>query len=276
MIPFVYFGSSHFSVFILNELKKLGLTPTNIVSLPDAPQGRKLIMTPTPVTLWARENKIPTYNPETLNAAAITHIKEMGGDLFLVASYGKILPKELIDLPKNKTINIHPSLLPKYRGPSPLQSMIIADDKHTGTSIMVIDEKMDHGPLLAQIPVEITEWPTLMELKQKMAEVSAKALAEVLPQWIAGTHEAKPQNHPEATYTKKITKEDGLIDLSGDPYLNFRKFQAYNGWPSVYFFTERNGKKIRVKITAARFENGTLIIDKVIPEGKGEIPYRDL
>lgn len=276
MIPFVYFGSSQFSVFILDELEKLGFLPTLIVSTPDKPQGRKLVMTPTPVTLWARTRKIPTFTPESLNSAAINHIKDIGADIFIVASYGKILPKELINLPKYKTINVHPSLLPKYRGPSPLQSMILADDKETGTSIMVIDEKMDHGPLLGQATLTIYDWPPLLELKRQMAILSVQVLAEVLPQWIAGTLTPKEQDHSKATYTKKITKEDGRIDLKEDPYYNFRKIQAYSGWPSAFFFTERHNKKIRVKITSARFEKDKLIIDKVIPEGKGEIPFRDL
>lgn len=260
MPNFVFFGSSHFSVFFLDALKNRGVLPALIVSTPDKPQGRKLILAPTPVSVWAKENNIPLITPASLKI----EIPELNGfDLFIVASYGKIIPQMVLDIPKHGVLNIHPSLLPKYRGPSPIQSAMIADDKNTGVSIMKLDAEMDHGPILAQEKVEIKEWLPLLEMKKIMAEKGAQLLIE--------NYKKTPveQDHSQATYTKKITKEDGLIDFKQDSYLNFRKILAYTGWPSAYYFVNNT----RVKITKARFENGAIIIEKIIPEGKSEMDF---
>ncbi len=287
---FTFFGSSRFSVIVLDELEKLGFIPACIVTTPDKPQGRKLILTPNVVKTWAISKGIKVFDPAKIDLPFIEQLKgeyfsqlnqQKNGnclDVFIVASYGKILPTELIDLPPRKTLNIHPSLLPKYRGASPLQSAMIDDQKNTGVTIIRIDEKMDHGPIVAQKNVTIIEWPTYEEFEMLMAREGANLIASILPDWVAGKIIEKEQDHSSATYTKKITKEDGLIDLQTekvDPYLNFRKIQAYHEWPQAYFFIEHAGKKIRVKITTASFKNGELIIEKVIPEGAKEMSYKD-
>jgi len=258
MNNFAFFGSSHFSVFFLDALKNLGIVPKLIVSTPDKPQGRKLILTPTPVSLWAKENNIPLITPPSLKV----EIPELSDfDLFVVASYGKIIPQAILDLPKDGVLNIHPSLLPKYRGPSPIQSAILDDDKQTGVSIMKLDAEMDHGPILAQEKIDIKEWQPLFDMKKVMAEKGAELLLK--------HHKDIPseQDHAKATYTKKTIKEDGLIDLKDDAYTNYRKYCAYTPWPSVFYFKDN----MRIKITKARFENGAFIIEKIIPEGKSEM-----
>lgn len=260
MNKFVFFGSSQFSVYLLDSLKEKGWIPSLIVSTPDKPQGRKLVLTPTPVSMWAKENNIPLITPPSLKV----EIPELNGfDLFIVASYGKIIPQAILDMPKDGVLNIHPSILPKYRGPSPIQSAILDDDKNTGVTIMKLDALMDHGPIVTQEKIAIKEWLPLFEMKKIMAEKGADLLVH--------NFKSTPveQDHTKATYTKKTNKEDGLINFSDDPYFNFRKIQAYTPWPSAYYFV--NGK--RVKITKARFENGALIIEKIIPEGKGEIDF---
>jgi methionyl-tRNA formyltransferase len=260
MTNFVFFGSSHFSVFLLDSLKEKGWIPALIVSTPDKPQGRKLVLTPTPVSIWAKENNIPLITPASLKV----EIPELHGfDLFVVASYGKIIPQTILDIPKDGVLNIHPSLLPKYRGPSPIQSAMLDDDKQTGVSIMKLDALMDHGPIIAQEKIEIKEWLPLLDMKKIMAEKGAALLVEQYK------NTPKEQDHDKATYTKKITKEDGLITFSDDPYVNYRKFLTFSGWPSAYYFV--NG--VRVKITKARFENGAFIIEKIVPEGKSEIDF---
>ncbi len=262
MPKFAFFGSSMFSVFLLNSLKEKGWLPALIVSTPDKPQGRKLVLTPTPVSLWANENNIPLITPPNLKV----EIPELNGfDLFIVASYGKIIPQAILDMPKDGVLNVHPSMLPKYRGPSPIQSAMLDDDKETGVSIMKLDALMDHGPIIAQEKIEITEWLPLLDMKKILAEKGAELLVH--------NYKNTPveQNHDLATYTKKITKEDGLIDFTADPYLNYRKILAFSGWPSVYYFVDG----IRVKITKARFENGTLVIEKIVPEGKSEMDFNE-
>ena len=277
-IPFTFFGSSHMSIIVLDELKSAGYIPACIITTPDKPQGRKLILTPNVVKTWAQQNGITVYDPAKLDVAFIENLKLNieHCNVFIVASYGKIIPQAVLDIPVRKTLNIHPSLLPLYRGASPLQSAMLDDVKHTGVSIMRIDEVMDHGPLIAQKEITVQEWPTYEIFEADMAREGARILADILPGWINGTIEEKEQDHSRATYTKKFTKSDALIDLSSsDQYLTFRKIQAFHERPQAYFMIAHNGTDIRVKVTQASFKNNTLIIEKVIPEGGKEMSYAD-
>lgn len=272
-----FFGSSEFSVFCLEELKKLGLLPVLIVTTPDQPTGRGLKLTPNVVKIWAEANNIACLAPEKLDSNFSSQLQIEQLNLFLVASYGKIIPKRIIDLPKHGTLNIHPSLLPKYRGPSPLQTQILEDKKKVGVTIMLIDEKIDHGPIVTQEKMEIANWPVKFENLEKLtAELGVKLLASILEAWIEGTTKGEEQNHEQATFTKKIEKADGLIDIvSGDPYQNFLKIQAYSTWPQTYFFFENDNKKIRVIIKDAEFKDSQLVLKRVLPEGKKEMSYED-
>ncbi len=274
-IRFAFFGSSHFSVIVLDELERAGFLPACVITTPDKPQGRKLIITPNPVKTWALEKKIPVYDPAKLDDELISNLKQESCDLFVVASYGKIIPAAIIDIPPHKTLNIHPSLLPIYRGASPLQSAILNDTTITGVTIMRIDEKMDHGPILAQKTIIVDTWPTYEVFETMMATEGAGLLASIMPDWVHGKIAEIEQDHTKATYTKKISKEDALIDLSADPYLNFRKIQAYHEWPQAFFFITHHDKQLRIKITSASFKDGVLTIEKVIPEGSKEISYKD-
>jgi len=281
---FTFFGSSRFSVIVLDELERAGILPAIVVTTPDKPQGRKMTLTPTPVKTWALARKIPVLDPTKLDEAFIAKLKDCSTDLFIVASYGKIIPQAVLDIPPQKTLNIHPSLLPRYRGASPLQSTMLDDTKETGVTIMQIDAAMDHGPIIAQEKVRIgeaglAEWPTYEDFEESMAKKGAQLLARVMPDWVAGKISPVEQDHTAATFTKKTKKEDGLIELAtADQYLAFRKIQAYHEWPQAYFFIEHNGKNIRVKITRASWQADApakLIIEKVIPEGSKEMSYED-
>ncbi|MDE2233573.1 MAG: methionyl-tRNA formyltransferase [Patescibacteria group bacterium] len=289
-IKFAFFGSSRFSVIVLDELEMAGFVPECVVTVPDKPTGRKMKITPTEVKKWAQKRNIKIYAPERLsiakdgsrpngkaaqNAAGefSEELAKENCEVFIVASYGKIIPSNIIKIPPRRTLNVHPSLLPKYRGASPLQSVIIADDKNTGVTVIEIDEQMDHGPIVAQEKISINEWLPYEEFEEKMARAGGVLLSRILPDWIAGNIAAVEQDHFAATYTKKIAKEDGLIDLNGDPYLNFRKIQAYHEWPQTYFFAEKGDRKIRVKVARASFKDGKLFIEAVVPEGRKEMPY---
>ncbi|OGG47002.1 methionyl-tRNA formyltransferase [Candidatus Kaiserbacteria bacterium RIFCSPHIGHO2_01_FULL_49_13] len=275
-IPFVFFGTPHFAVFVLEELDAAGFKPSLIVTAPDKPQGRKLVITPPPVKRWAIERNISILQPEKLDSSFLYKLRTTDYGLFTVAAYGKILPKALLDIPKHGVLNVHPSLLPRLRGASPVRSAILEDERATGVSIMLMDEKMDHGPIVAQATIELepSEWPPKARIfEELMAREGGKLLAEVMPEWIAGNITPEPQDDSKATFCKKITKEDGLIDLSGDPYKNFLKIRGYDGWPGAYFFAERSNKKIRVKINDAEFSNGRLTLKRVTPEGKKEMGY---
>jgi methionyl-tRNA formyltransferase len=272
-INWVFFGSSEFSVYVLDELKIHDVLPDLIVTTPDKPKGRKLVLTPTPVKIWAGQNNIEVIEN-------MSELKDKSYDLFLVASYGKIIPKEIFEIPKHKTLNIHPSLLPKYRGTSPIQSQILNDEKEVGVSIMQIDEGMDTGPLVIQRQFQISNFkfpmPNRKELEKTLAIEGARLFAHILSEWIMGAIDPIMQNEKEATYCNKIKKEDGelqidLNDLSKNARTNLLKIKAFEDWPTAYFFLDDK----RIIITDAEIKDDKLVILKVKPEGKKEMPFAD-
>lgn len=276
-IDFVFFGTADIAVWVLDELSERGLSPALIVTEPDKPAGRKQELTPPPVKRWALEHEIDVLQPEKLNASKeMQLLLNSEWDLFVVAAYGQLIPRELLEHPKHKTLNMHPSLLPKFRGASPIRSAILEDERKTGVSIMLLDEKLDHGPIIAQASVELEErdWPPKGRVfDELMARAGGELLSETITPWIAGEITPEAQDHERATYSGKFDKAMGEIDLSGDPYQNYLKICAFDGWPGTFFFTEKDGARIRVKITDAEYENETLTILRVIPEGKKEMDY---
>ncbi len=278
-INFAFFGTPEFSTIILDELKKCELMPNLIITPTDKPKGRKGIITPPPAKVWALSNNIPLFQADKFNKEVTEKVKKMSPDgnweLFIVAAYGYILPKDLIFHPKFKTLNVHPSLLPKLRGASPIQNAILTEEK-TGISIIRMDEEMDHGPVVYQEEFSYPNWPPdYPTLERLLAKRSGEILCEVILKWIKGDIEEIAQNEKEVTYSKIIKKEDALIDLKDKPEVNLRKIQAYKKWPKPHFFINKNGKSIRVIITEAKLKNGELEIKKVIPEGKKEVLYND-
>ena len=267
-VHFAFFGTSHIAVFVLNALKDAGFIPGLIITPPDKPQGRGLLPEPVEAAKWAREHGV------LLAHNTAQEFKKEKWDVCIIVDYGKILPREVLDIPRRGFLNVHPSLLPRLRGPSPIKSAILNDEKTTGVSIMLVDEKTDHGPLIAQKRITIPNWPPhLAELEEILMKEGGKLLAQILPQWTAGEIDAHEQNHDVATYTEKFNKEAGLLDLEGDARANLLKIRSYEGWPGTYAFFERESKKIRVNIIDAHLEGGKLMIDRVKPEGKREMDY---
>ncbi len=273
-----FFGTSEYSVMTLEKLNTAGYDIVFIVTMPDRPSGRKMLLTPPPAKIWANANKIPVYQPEKLKDEELFKtLKNHNADVFVVIAYGKIIPNEILNIPKTKSLNIHASLLPKLRGSCPIETAILNDEKTTGITIMRMDNEMDHGPILVQKEVTFEPWPpTADTLGKELVNVGADLLISILPDWIDGKLKEIEQDHTQATYTKMIEKNDGLIDLKNDDYKNYLKIQAYEGWPSAFFFIEKNGIKTRIKITKASFKDNKLIIEKIIPEGKSEINYYEL
>ena len=277
-----FFGTPQYAVTTLEKLKESGFEISFVLTMPDKPVGRKMIITPPPAKIWAQENNIKIYQPEKLrDDTLIKDLSNHNCDVFVVIAYGKIIPDQILNIPKAKSLNIHASLLPKLRGSCPIETAILNDEKNTGVSIIRMDSEMDHGPILAQKEVIVEPWPPIAEkLGDEIVKAGADLLISILPDWVQNIGNGKikeiPQKHDEATFTKKIEKEDGLIDFKDNPYKNFLKIQAYHGWPSAFFFREKENKKIRIKITKASYKDGNLIIEKVIPEGKTEISYKNL
>jgi methionyl-tRNA formyltransferase len=275
-MKYVFFGTDNFSTIILDELEQAGYLPTLVVSAPDRKLGRGLKLTPPPVKLWATKRNIDILQPEKLDSDSSGQLQATDYDVCIVASYGHIIPQTVLDIPVHGTLNVHPSLLPKYRGASPIESQILADDKNVGVTIMLMDVQMDHGPIVAQTTVDLEQFPLpAPELEQTLAHTGGKLLSTTIPSWLAGTITPQEQEHGAATFTKKIAKADGLIDLTADPYQNWLKFNAFQNWPRSYFFVKKNGIDERVIITAAQFVNGEFLPTHVIPEGKKEMSYTD-
>ena len=278
---FVFFGTPDIAVTALDALFSEGFIPSQIVTAPDSPQGRGLVLTPSPVKVWAQVHNVPVLQPEKLSDAGIElSLESFAPEFFIVVAYGKIIPKRILDIPHKGTLNLHPSLLPRHRGPSPIESQILHEQNPSGVgvSIMLLDEKMDHGPVLAQQTLAdiTTPWPiTARALRELLAHIGAQLLTKTLSDYLVGTILPIPQHDDQATYCKMISKEDGRIDLTGDPYTNYLKILAYNIWPRAYFFTEKNGKQIRVVVTEAHFKDGVLVLEKVIPEGRKEMSYKE-
>ncbi len=278
---FVFFGTPDIAVVALQTLHDAGFIPALIITAPDARVGRGLVLTPSPAAQWAEQHAIPTLKPTKLSDLAVADtLRAQQLELGIVVAYGKIIPKTLLDMLPRGTLNMHPSLLPRHRGPSPIESQILTETSahDVGVSIMLLDEQMDHGPVLAQEVVadEIPTWPmSAIDLRALVARRGAQVLTRTLPAYIDGTITPTPQDDTQATYCTLIAKEDAHIDLQDDALTNYRKICAYAVWPRAFFFAEKNGKRVRVVITHAHLDDNTLIIERVIPEGKKEMSYSD-
>ena len=283
-LNFAFFGTSEFAVKILDRLIENGYTPGLIITAPDKPKDRKMILTPPPVKVFAQKHNLKIIQPERLAVKPPSGgLTAKSFDLFVVAAYGKIIPKSILDIPKFGILNVHPSLLPKFRGPSPIQSFILSGEEKTGVTIMLMDEQVDHGSILSisKIKSKISNLPAgkaglnSEQLEEKLAELGGQMLVDTIPKWINGEIKAKEQDHGQATFTKKITKEDGLVDLEKDnPEIICRKFLAFQPWPGIYYFAKKNNQKFRIIITDMEMsESGQLKIKKVKPESKNEMEY---
>ena len=251
----VFFGTSEFGAIILEKLVQAGMAPVLVVTTPDKPAGRKQEFTSPPVKLIAEKFKLPIFQPANLVNSAIAELTRQKIDMFIVAAYGKILPKGILNIPQYGALNVHPSLLPKYRGPSPIQTAILNDEDETGVTIMLMDEKMDHGPIVANSKFEIRNSKfTYPELHSKLAEIGADLLVKMIPDWIEGKIKPVPQDEGKATYTRILKKEDGKIDWNQPATEIERQVRALTPWPGT--FTLFKGKTL--KILKASVLPGTL------------------
>ncbi len=270
----IFIGTPKFGAIILEELIKANLAPILVITAPDKPAGRKQTITPPPVKLMAQKYNIEVEQPEKIRNIDISKYRNLQPDMVVVAAYGKIISKEILDIPKFGCLNVHPSLLPKYRGASPIQTAILNGDSKTGVTIMLMDEKMDHGPILAQreYPIPNDQYPIIHD---ELANLGAELLIEVIPKYINKEIKAKEQDHTKATFTKIIKKEDGLIDWKKRPEEIERQIRAYTPWPSTFTFVKKDAKQIRVKVLEVEIKDNKLVIKRVQPEGKNAMNYQE-
>ncbi len=237
----VFFGTSEFAIPALEALKKAGMAPAIVVTSPDRPAGRGMELKASPVKEFIKNDWLTILQPEKIDDDLTKKILEIRPEVGVVAAYGKILPKSLIDVFPKGILNIHPSLLPKYRGSSPLEYTILAGEEfNTGVTVISIDEQMDHGPIVAQrrLPAPLLgkkgSGVVYSQLHNALAKLGAELLVEILPRWIEGNIEAEPQDHDKATYTKLIKKEDGEADWNLQAEQIERMTRAYEKWPGTY------------------------------------------
>lgn len=245
-----------------------------VITSPDKPVGRKKEITPSPIKVTAQKNNLSVLQPKKISEIG-GEISKLKPDLIITASYGQIIPKNILDTPKFGCVNIHPSLLPKYRGPSPIQTAILNGDKNTGITIMLMDDKMDTGPIIAQKKVIIKDNENYQDLEKRLSLESASFLLEILPQYIRGEIKPEKQNDAEASYTKILSRQDGQIDLRKNAQEIERMLRAFYPWPGVWTYI----KKRRIKIlkakavqkpgeTTIKTNKGYLSLEIVQPEGK--------
>ncbi|MCD6500736.1 methionyl-tRNA formyltransferase [bacterium] len=285
----IFMGTPEFGAIILEKLAETPFKPILVVTSPDKPVGRKQILTPPPVKVIAQKYGIPVEQPDEIENCKLK-IENLKPDLGIVAAYGKILPKDILNIPKFGFLNVHPSLLPKYRGPSPIRSVILENEEETGVTIILMDEKMDHGPILKQKGLKLRGEETFEKLTKDLAELGSTLLINTIPFWLKGVIEPRPQDEREATYTKIFTREDGEINWQKSAEQIEREIRAFYPWPGSYTFWRRVGKwgrrseTLRIKIIKAKVSKSSGIlypIGKTIagPDNKfyvqcGGLPYR--
>ncbi len=239
MIRIGFFGTPALARSVLSDIvDDARFEVAFVVTNPDAPFGRDQTLQPSPVKSYALEQGTPVFTPRKIrgNTEFLDTLRTYLCDYFVVVAYGKILPKELLEIPKKMSVNIHGSLLPKYRGASPIQSVLLAGEEETGVTIMQMSEGMDEWDLLFIEKIPIAPDETSSTLFAKFANISGKTLTHTLFAFEQGKIVPTPQDSTEATYCKKIEKEHGKIDWSKSAKEIYHMWQAYTPWPGIYTF----------------------------------------
>ncbi len=266
----LFFGSDEFSLPIFRTLIENGLNITAAITETDKAAGRGLKIVSSPIKLEAESAGIAVIQPETKEE--ITEIvSQLQPDLIILASYGKILPPEALDLSVYGALNVHPSLLPKYRGATPIQSAILNGDDRTGVTIMEMAAGVDTGGIVEQDDEPITTSDTTETLKIKLADLGAQLLLKAIPAYIAGQSKIEHQDESDVVKTYKLTKEMGQIDWNKPLEIIDREIRAYYPWPGAY--TDLQGK--RLKLLGSHLVAGRLMIDRVQLEGKQPSNWAD-
>ena len=255
----IFIGTSEFASLILDKIVESDLKPSLIITNPDRPAGRNQELTSPPVKLSAKKHNIKTIQPVKIQDS-ISEIRSLAPDLIIVISYGQTIPREILNIPKQGCLNVHPSLLPKYRGPSPIQTVILNGEKETGVTIIQMIEKIDAGPIIVNEKLKTkNEKLIYRELHDQLAGLGVSLLIKIIPKWIDGKIKPKPQDELKATYTKIITKKDGKIDWNTSAQEIERKVIAFNSWPGTYAFYEdkKNNREKIIKILDAETQEQT-------------------
>lgn len=286
----VFMGSPEFALPTLRALA--GHYPiAGVVTQPDRPAGRGKWMTPPPVKLLAEELGLPVMQPERLKAPeAMEQLRQWSPDLIVVAAFGQILRPDVLDLPKFGCINVHASLLPRWRGAAPIQAALLSGDDQTGVTILRMDAGVDTGPLLGQREEPILAEDYAGSLSQRLARLGAELLIETLPGYLSGEIQPRPQDDSQATYAPMLKKEDGILDFTLPAVELARRVRAFNPWPGAFFYQEGQPLKVYRAMVIEQIKTepgkrliyegqpamgtaqGLLVLVEVQPAGKKSMP----
>ncbi len=274
-IKYAFWGTGPLAESVLYSLYKNNLAPSIVITKPDSKVGRKQEVISPKIKTWCDIKGIKVYQPENLKDNE--ELKEMlkDFDMSIIASYGKIIPEGILNMPRLGFLNVHPSMLPLYRGPSPIESQLLTGAKEIGLSLIKIDKEMDHGPILLQSRLSIDDKDNSHTVEIKSGQLGGEMLSQIFEAYTEGHLLAKEQNHELATYCKFINKADGEIKLEENIETIKNKFRAYTPWPGIFFMHIHNENNIRVKVSEISFEAEDIdtLIQKVIPEGKSEMTF---
>ena len=243
-MKYIYFGTPDRAVTVLDKLIETGFTPLAVVTSPDKPVGRRQILTQSAISKYAESKQINTYKPsdkrELLQISS--KLASYKPDFIIVVAYGYLIPDEILEIPTYDSLNVHYSLLPKWRGASPVVSQILHNEEIVGFTIIKLVSKLDAGPVYYSEAFSMpTPLPTTDQLAHTMSVRGAQVLPEITTKIMKGDLKPLPQDESLATYCSKNTKDDGLVDIFNDSdYLIFQKTQAYTPWPKTFFFVEKN------------------------------------
>ena len=254
MIKIVFFGTPEFALSSLRALTAHGeIAIQAVVTQPDKPKGRSLQKTPSSVAQCAEELGLPVIKIENLinNQEVFDQLRKYHADLYAVVAFGVILPSALLALPARGALNLHPSLLPRYRGSSPIQTAILNGDTETGITVMLLDEKMDHGPIVAQHTVQINTNDTSPTLSDRLSIMGAQLLVKGMLDYSNGKVQPYAQDERYVSYTKQISKDDGRIEWTKTSKEIARQIRAYKPWPGSWTILDNKGKPHTLKIIDA-------------------------
>lgn len=266
--PFVYFGTSDFSKKILEDLVQNKAIPQLIVTTQSKPSGRGLKVNLGPVAQFAQDNNLPYLTVKSLKNGLPDDLLANKTPFAILAAFGKILPVELLDLYEYGIINVHPSLLPKFRGASPIQSTLLADEKNTGVSLIKLDAEVDHGPILSQASLIIGN-DDAIDLENKLAKLAVEQLLINIPEYLSGQIKIRQQDHNQATFSKQITKQDGQANFALSAKALDNQRRAFVPWPGLW--TSWQGKRLKLINTSVielPLKNGQVnLVDKNVVVG---------
>lgn len=296
----IFMGTSALAETILKSLIKEKYNIAAVITQPDKKANQKKELKASPVKNLAEQNKILIFQPEKFDKDVISEIKKIKPDLIIVAAYGKILPREVLEIPGFGSLNIHASLLPKFRGPSPIQNVLMAGEKETGVTIMLMDEGIDTGDILTQKKIEINSEDNFKILSLKLSELSTKLLLETIPLWIERKIENKKQDESQTTLCQLIERDDGRIFWDEKAKVIYNKYRALSPWPGIFCFWESDDHLERIKFhkisireedhqnkyrlgevfqleddIGIKSSEGFIIIKEIQLEGKNPLPIKE-